>query len=299
MNKFYAKILLFGEYSVLTGSSAFTIPYHKYSGQLVESHNLNIEEQHRSNQNLYKFHEYLQKEKRFNDLVLLNLGRFEGDLKNGLYFNSSIPIHYGLGSSGALVAAVFKKYDDSKLDSFSLERLKNMFVLAESFYHGQSSGIDPLTSYISKPLIFSKNEIELVEKKMYTNTQGQFYLYDSETAANTQNFVSIFNKKLTSKAFTNQFNKDYVQLVDATIFKIAKQRKADISKEMQSISKLQLKFFREMIPDNIVPFWENGVQSGNYSVKLCGSGGGGFFLVYSQLPAEELDLYFDKPLESI
>ena len=36
-------------------------------------------------------------------------------IKSGLYFESSIPIGYGIGSSGALVAALYEKYCSEKV----------------------------------------------------------------------------------------------------------------------------------------------------------------------------------------
>ena len=38
------------------------------------------------------------------------------DIKRGLFFKSSIPIGYGLGSSGALVSAVYNQYFFNKIE---------------------------------------------------------------------------------------------------------------------------------------------------------------------------------------
>ena len=39
--------------------------------------------------------------------------------------------------------------------------LKNIFSKMESFFHGESSGLDPVNSYLSSPiLIKSKNDIK-------------------------------------------------------------------------------------------------------------------------------------------
>jgi hypothetical protein len=40
----------------------------------------------------------------------LDFDKIETDLNNGLYFNSSIPQGFGVGSSGALVAALYNQY---------------------------------------------------------------------------------------------------------------------------------------------------------------------------------------------
>ena len=84
-----------------------------------------------------------------------------------MFFDSSIPQGYGVGSSGALVAAVYDKYAFGKitvLENLTKEKLlhlKAVFSLMESFFHGKSSGLDPLNSYLSLPiLINSKDHIE-------------------------------------------------------------------------------------------------------------------------------------------
>ena len=223
----------------------------------------------------------------------------KSDLRKGLYFNSSIPVHYGLGSSGALVAAICREYADTEMDSFSLKKLRDLFALAESFFHGRSSGIDPLTIYNSRPLLFIKNAIIGVDQKVHHRIKDQFYLFDSGITAATENYVANFRNKLSDNTYAIQYEKEYMKLVNNTIVKLANDGPDETPDEIKMISGLQLKLFSEMIPKRIVPIWEKGLNSGEYSMKLCGSGGGGFFLVYSQLPVTELDLYFDKPLESI
>lgn len=39
----------------------------------------------------------------------------EKDLQEGMYFDSSIPRGYGVGSSGAIVAAIYDKYAEDKI----------------------------------------------------------------------------------------------------------------------------------------------------------------------------------------
>jgi mevalonate kinase len=36
-----------------------------------------------------------------------------------------------------------------------------------------------------------------------------------------------------------------------------------------------------MVPEKYKQVWENGVKTGNYSLKLCGSGGGGYILGFT------------------
>src|SRR5690242_20746449 len=46
----------------------------------------------------------------------LDLAALENDLNKGLYFDSSIPQGFGVGSSGALVAAIYDQYCKNKIE---------------------------------------------------------------------------------------------------------------------------------------------------------------------------------------
>ncbi|MCK5637882.1 MAG: mevalonate kinase, partial [Flavobacteriaceae bacterium] len=160
---FYAKILLFGEYGIIKDSKGLAIPYNSFQGALKVSPNLN-EKENLSNQKLFDFYNYLKSN---NNGLDLRLNEFKKDIERGLNFDSSIPQGYGVGSSGALVAAVYDKYANNKITVLEnltrdkLLKLKAIFSQMESFFHGKSSGLDPLNSYLSIPiLINSKNNIE-------------------------------------------------------------------------------------------------------------------------------------------
>lgn len=288
--------MLFGEYSVLTGSNALTIPYAKYSGHLVVPENTKTNKNLKSNRTLLKYFEYLRSEERINEIVQIDFNRLGTDLMKGLYFDSYIPVHYGLGSSGALVAALFKEYADKAIDSFSLLKLRDLFSLAESFFHGRSSGIDPLTIYIFKPLLFIDNAITEVHQKVYHKIKDQFYLYDSGIAAATDSYVTDFHEMINKGTYA-QYEKEYMRLIDKTILKLANDGPEELFDELKLISRLQFKYFSGMIPERIVPLWEKGLDTGEYSMKLCGSGGGGYFLVYSQIPIIKLQAHFNHTLE--
>ena len=125
-----------------------------------KSHN---EESKKSNLVLSQFSSYLKTLD-----INLDLNSFDKHVKKGMYFDSSIPKGYGVGSSGALVAAVYEKYANNKitvLENLTREKLlvlKAIFSKMESFFHGKSSGLDPLNSYLSIPiLIKSKNDINV------------------------------------------------------------------------------------------------------------------------------------------
>ena len=107
---FYSKILLFGEYGIIEDSKGLSIPYNFFNGALKIAEKPTLESK-KSNNILADFCSYL---KQFDELDL-DLISFEEHIKKGLYFDSSIPKGYGVGSSGALVAAVYDKYSNNKI----------------------------------------------------------------------------------------------------------------------------------------------------------------------------------------
>jgi mevalonate kinase len=43
-----------------------------------------------------------------------------------------------------------------------------------------------------------------------------------------------------------------------------------------------LKNFHPMIPKNFHELWKKGIETNDYYLKLCGSGGGGFILGFTE-----------------
>ena len=206
---FYSKILLFGEYGIIEDSKGLSIPYNFYNGALKSDENP-TEEAKRSNQSLVKFVAYLkQLQTEQPELVTFNIDVLQNDVNNGMYFDSSIPQGYGVGSSGALVAAIYDKYATNKitvLENLTREKLlqlKSIFSNMESFFHGKSSGLDPLNSYLSLPiLINSKDNIEAAGIPSQSATgKGAVFLLDSGIVGETAPMVNIFMENLKDQGF--------------------------------------------------------------------------------------------------
>ena len=104
---FYAKILLFGEYGIIKNAKGLSIPYNYYKGALRMDDNTS-ETAISSNQKLIAFAQHLTTLE--SELVQFDHKRLQADLDKGMYFDSSIPQGYGVGSSGALVAAIYDQY---------------------------------------------------------------------------------------------------------------------------------------------------------------------------------------------
>lgn len=283
---FYAKILLFGEYGIIKDSKGLAIPYNSYKGALKSVSNLTGEAK-KSNENLRRFYEYLSDLD--TEIVSFDLDSFKSDIDSGMYFDSSIPQGYGVGSSGALVASVYDQYANDKitvLENLTRDKLltlKEIFSLMESFFHRKSSGLDPLNSYLSLPiLINSKTNIEPAGIPSQKEGKGAVFLLDSEQTGETEPMVSIFMNKMKNEGFRKMLNEEFVSYTDACIEDFLHGNVKSLFGNVKNLSKVVLANFKPMIPSSFHKVWENGIQTNDYYLKLCGSGGGGYILGFTE-----------------
>lgn len=283
---FYAKILLFGEYGIIKDSKGLAIPFNTYKGALKSVENLSGEAK-KSNESLAKFYIYLTKLN--TNLVSFNLVKFKTDIDNGMYFDSSIPQGYGVGSSGALVASIYDQYANNKitvLENLTRDKLltlKEIFSLMESFFHGKSSGLDPLNSYLSLPiLINSKDNLEPAGIPSQKEGKGAVFLLDSEQIGETEPMVNIFMNKMKNEGFRKMISQEFASYTDACIDDFLKGNIKSLFSNVKQLSKIVLKNFKPMIPNAFHKVWENGIQTNDYYLKLCGSGGGGYILGFTE-----------------
>lgn len=287
---FYSKILLFGEYGIIKDSKGLSIPYNFYNGALK------IDEQptemaQKSNQSLRNFYDYLQSlQQEQPELVSFDNDRLKQDIDAGMYFDSSIPQGYGVGSSGALVAAIYDKYALNKITVLEnltrdkLLKLKTVFSHMESFFHGKSSGLDPLNSYLSLPiLINSKDHIEPTGiPSQSPEGKGAVFLLDSGIVGETAPMVQIFMENLKDQGFRKMLQSQFVKHTDACVDDFLKGDIKSLFSNTKKLSKVVLNHFKPMIPEHFHSIWQKGIESNDYYLKLCGSGGGGYILGFTQ-----------------
>lgn len=286
---FYSKILLFGEYGIIKDSKGLAIPYNFYNGALKIDDNLS-EIAQKSNQSLKTFATYLA-QLSFNEpeLVQFDLDSLNQDVAAGMYFDSSIPQGYGVGSSGALVAAVYDKYAKDKitvlenLNREKLLRLKKIFGRMESFFHGTSSGLDPLNSYLSLPiLINSKDHIEPTGiPSQKEEGKGAVFLIDSEMVGETAPLVNIFMENLKNEGFRNMLKTQFNKYTELCVESFLKGDFKSVYTNTKQLSKIALNHFKPMIPEKFHNVWQQGIDTNDYYLKLCGSGGGGYILGFA------------------
>ena len=274
--KFYSKIILFGEYSVIQNSMALLIPYSLFEGKLsFRRDNTSV-----IDPELKAFSLYL---KQLIDSGQINFqfdqSSFEFDISQGLYFDSTIPQGYGVGSSGALVAAIFSRYEQENHSSLDIKRLKNIFSQLESHFHGSSSGVDPLISYLNSPvLIKNKNELGPVSIPKFSKGRGGIFLLNTKRSRKTEPLVNLFLEKSRNENFFNLCEDVLTPITNNCIENFLSVDMDSLLKNFKLLSSFQHEHFSPMIPKLYRELWSEGLTSNAYSLKLCGAGGGGFLM---------------------
>jgi mevalonate kinase len=286
--------MLFGEYGVIRDSMALTIPYSHFTGELRfinQDQYTKFELAQESNKHLRGFLHYLKSLKNQAGLKdKLDLVRLENDIDKGLYFESNIPQGYGIGSSGALVAAVYDQYvfqgnKTSKIfTGKEISILKDVFSRMESFFHGVSSGLDPLLCYIRHPLLIkNKLQIETVDiPRDKFGANSAIFLVDSGIHGKTGPLVSLFFERCKDEEFLNQVMNVFIPANNGCIETLLKGGMEFFFNHLTELSAFQFLYMPEMIPSNMKSTWESGLQRDDFKMKLCGSGGGGFLLGISR-----------------
>jgi mevalonate kinase len=268
---FPSKLLLFGEYALIKGGQGLAFPFNYFFGQLDFG---------KDNHELMEFCDYLEHSPIISQY--LSVEKFRTDLGDGIYFKSNIPRGHGLGSSGALCAAIYDRY--KKREDLDIHQLRDVFALMESFYHGASSGVDPLISFLKTPLLIKeKNNISILTQKLNANAICYIYLLNTQIERKTAPLVNRF-LEMIKKEKNKKLLKDLLYLNDECIHAYLNSDKDAFWESILKLSELEYNFLIDMVPSNLDKQWFDSLESKDVAIKLCGAGGGGFYLVFSQKP---------------
>lgn len=274
------KILLLGEYTVLTGSDALAVPAALFQGHWLPGpasvdrrlHDFAIWLNNPVNTTVLPFH--------------IDADGFLAFAASGGRFESDIPQGYGIGSSGALVAAIATRWGTSLPKDPAL--LRQGFARMEAYFHGQSSGLDPLVSFLNKPVHISGDSLSF---PVFQLPERCFFLLDSGMPRDTATLVSGFKTRMERREYADVITGDLSRANQEAIHSLLQNHYLEFEKSVMSISNLQADLFPSMIPESIRPFW----QGSGHVLKLCGAGGGGFFLGYTcngELPDLPFPMHF-------
>ena len=286
-DRYYSKVILFGEYSMIFDSTALMVPLKRFSAQWQLPQSRNRTASLTSNQSLKRFCQYLSENEALSNLF--DLQALRKDLDDGLFLASNVPSGYGLGSSGTLVAAVYDGYAKQKSDD--LLALKTLFGQMESYFHGSSSGIDPLQCYLGKPFKITPKNVEIL-KHDFLKKDIHICLIDSKIKSNTKPLVEHFKRQRENPEFLNRFQKEYAPYVKKTMNALIWNDKVVFFKSLKQLTKGQLEFLRPMITDNTLDLFTKDYDF-NFGVKISGSGGGGYVLGFTDNVEKSNDLLKD------
>jgi len=184
---------------------------------------------------------------------------------------------YGLGSSGALIASLYDAYHTTSIQN--LNDLKLILARMESFFHGQSSGIDPLVILANQGVLLTPERA--ISVNIHQESLKNWYLLDSGISRSSTAFIKHYREELYPHHTSEITN---LAAHNGALIELLTQGATngqDQSGIWRAISEIQLTLFSKMIPQHIQEVWQRGLETDAYYMKLCGAGGGGFFLLYN------------------
>lgn len=281
---FHSKILLFGEHIINKGAKGLAAPVEHYNGLLRLSKDLSDPAVGASNTSLGKLAHYIIHHDKLGRLYDTN--RMLEDIENGLHFDSNIPQGYGLGSSGALVAAIYWQYrkkPSGNKTSFDITAVKHELALIESYFHGTSSGLDPMVCLLNKAILISNGEvIKAFDLPKSAQPRLKLFVINTHIERRTAPFVNLFLEKCGQPSFLTTIEKSLIPASNLAIESLLLKKYTQLMKSVHIISQLQYDMLPEFIPQSFKQAWRDGLRHNEYHLKICGAGGGGFIIGFAR-----------------
>ena len=292
-----SKVMLVGEYGLIIGGSALTIPFNKFKMQVRSIGDIppeKADEAEYSRQFLEKIYQYLSELSGNPFHVRPDMDLFSNNL-NRYWIDMNIPTAYGIGSSGAFSAAIYDIFFPG-VSNMTLEQQRNDLAVIESFFHGKSSGEDALTCHAGTPLYFTtEGNIRRVEFKPSEITGGyRLFLLDSGERLETEALANHFQEEMNASGFSFAIRNEFQVINQKLIEILLGEREADPAMLFRAISDFQFTHFRKMIPDSVIDAWIEGQVSNDYYLKIQGSGGGFMLGITHESSMHSLEERFKK-----
>jgi mevalonate kinase len=259
-----SKLLLFGEHTVLYGSEALAIPMWIYNGCWSDEI-----KNYDNYKYMYSYIQWLEE-----NIPDLDHKKIKTDHDSFISVDSNIPIGYGAGSSGMLCAAIFDRYHIGKpMDMLQTKAyLSNM----ESYFHGKSSGLDPIVSFYKQNVKVKENgELEIIRESVLDEF---IFVVDTELSRSTSDYVEIFKKQMDDEQYSNRVYAELFPLVQDGIYYYEHEQLNPMVQTMKQIGFFQYKYMKKFIPEHMQFLFENSFDQEVFSLKICGAGGGGFLV---------------------
>ena len=253
-----AKVLLFGEHTVLRGGKGLAVPYPAFHLRWARAEG--------ADSRLIEFARYA-KEAQFP----LDHARLLSDLEAGLRLPGNIPTGYGLGSSGAVCAAVYDRYGPPR-ETQRLRQLRDRLASLEGFFHGSSSGTDPLVSYLKEPLHLRPGSGPQAVV-LPAGWSAGWFLVDTGVARDASALIRRFLDAHDREP--DAIRQGWRQPADRAIEALIAGDTIAVYRNLVRVSEFQRARFPTFIPPDFRGRWDGGEA---YRLKLCGAGGGGMIL---------------------
>lgn len=287
-----AKVILFGEHSVVYGHSAVALPLKNLrmratvtSNDPVDTFNTNFKDESKTNYDFSSkitlsclgFNGLLSEiTPRFNSVraAICATLEFMGSRWRGeslrIATESDFPSERGLGSSAAAAGAVIRAILDYYSISASDDEIFALTQTAERVAHGNPSGLDATATSASQPVRFKSGEFSNID----INMRAWLVLVDSGVKGVTRATVESLRERLDAQPeyvgeLLNELGALAIEAEDDLKFG----RAADMGVRMTRAHKILAKLGVSTPQlDNLV---QAACENGALGAKLTGGGGGG------------------------
>ena len=89
-------------------------------------------------------------------------------------------------------------------------------------------------------------------------------------------------EKMKQEGFRTMLKNQFIKHTDACVEDFLKGDVKSLFRNTKQLSKIVLNHFKPMIPKKFHSIWKAGIESNAYYLKLCGSGGGGYILGFTE-----------------
>lgn len=164
----------------------------------------------------------------------------------------------------------------------------------EAFFHGTSSGTDPLVCYLQKPVLLGGKEGALVVKlpggiqpitaspfgEGEVPKKGSYtiFLLDTGIQRSATPLIEYFMNQSKGMTLSSRIDFSLIPDVQDAIHSFLNGNSAAVYKYFRAIGLFQYKFLRGLIPVKYRKLWAASTEGDLYKLKVCGAGGGGFIL---------------------
>jgi mevalonate kinase len=269
-------VLLLGEHIVLRGARALAIPYERFGARWTQGAE--------PDERLLAFVAYLREQFAAAEI---DTAACERAVRAGWQLHSDIPVGYGLGSSGAVCAAVLDRFGTDAARTLPLPELKRFLARMENHFHGNSSGTDPLIIFRRRPLLLGGPGLEEIMPPVLP-APYRLFLLDTGQPRSTATYVERFLARYDDGGtFAHRTRSAWMPASAAALEALLGAAGNALWAACSTLSRVQGELLPDFIPEPVRAVW----RGADHVLKLCGAGGGGFMLGLSRnWPATQQEL---------